>query len=372
MRNISFKLFVLSILILFLINCQKPDGFIIKGYLTNADGKKVYITQRGGGLSSGSKVELLDSCIVKNGKFQFHGNLDEPNYYSVLVENTKGWKHFILDCNSMLTIDGNADSIWKATISGSADNKLLDSLKIELTSLYKTNKEIWDSIRVARKQKDEIRIKELYAERALLDKEILNHRINFIRKHPDSFESLIQLSIIYDDGRNEENTIELFDIISDKLKQHSVGKEIHYQLFELKDFLSQPVSFTQPDTTGELISTDSFKGNYLLIEFWASWCGPCRAENPNLKEAYNKFNKKGFEIIAVSLDTKKQNWINAIREDNLNWIHVSDLKGWKNEIAQKYVITSVPSNLLLDKDGNIIAKDLKGEKLYKKITELYE
>lgn len=372
MRNISFKLFVLSGLILFLINCQKPAGYLIQGYLTNAEGKKVYITKRGGGLSSGSKIELLDSCFIKNGKFQFHGIIDEPNYYSVLVENTRGWKHFILDYNSKLTIDGNADSIWKAKVSGSMDNKLLDSLKFELNGLYKANKEIWASIRSARKQEDTIRVNELYAKRNLLNKEILNHRINFIRKHPDSFESLIQLSIVNDEEKNKENTIEMFDIISDKLKQHSIGKEIHYQLFELNDFLTLPVSFTQPDTIGQLISTESFKGNYLLVEFWASWCGPCRAENPNLKEVYNKYNKKGFEIIAVSLDTKKQNWINAIREDDLNWIHVSDLKGWKNEIAQKYVITSVPSNLLLDIDGNIIAKDLRGEKLYKKITELYE
>ena len=131
------------------------------------------------------------------------------------------------------------------------------------------------------------------------------------------------------------------------------------------------ISFSQKDTSGIEISLSSFKGKYLLIDFWASWCGPCRAENPNIKNAYQKYKSKGFEVLGVSLDNDKSAWTKAIINDSLTWTNVSDLKGWKNNIGQKYVVSAVPANYLLNKDGKIIAKDLRGEKLIKKLIEIF-
>jgi thiol-disulfide isomerase/thioredoxin len=112
-------------------------------------------------------------------------------------------------------------------------------------------------------------------------------------------------------------------------------------------------------------------GKYVLIDFWASWCGPCRAENPNLVKVYNDFKDKGFDIFGVSLDTDRKSWLKAIKDDNLTWHHVSDLKGWENSAAQVYGVRAIPANVLLDKDGYIIGKNLRGEDLRKKLEAVF-
>jgi len=120
---------------------------------------------------------------------------------------------------------------------------------------------------------------------------------------------------------------------------------------------------------GLTTSLSDFRGKYVLLDFWGSWCGPCRAENPDIIKAYKTYKEKNFEIISVSLDTKKQDWLDAIQKDGLPWLHVSDLKGWKNEVALMYGINAVPQMFLLDPNGVIIAKDLGGEDLAKKLEE---
>ncbi|MOA09274.1 Thiol-disulfide oxidoreductase ResA [compost metagenome] len=127
--------------------------------------------------------------------------------------------------------------------------------------------------------------------------------------------------------------------------------------------------FTQIDSLGNSIKLSDFKGKYVLIDFWASWCGPCRAENPNVVKVYEKFKDKNFTILGISLDQKKGAWLKAINDDKLVWTQVSDLKSWENEVAKLYDIRSIPANLLLDKNGKIIAKNLRGEKLAEVLTQ---
>jgi thiol-disulfide isomerase/thioredoxin len=129
------------------------------------------------------------------------------------------------------------------------------------------------------------------------------------------------------------------------------------------------MEFTQNDTLGNPVSLSSFKGKYVLVDFWASWCGPCRAENPNVVKTYQKFQNKNFTILSVSLDRpgQKERWLKAIHDDGLTWTHVSDLKFWDNAVAKQYGIRAIPQNLLLDPSGKIIAKNLRGEELAEKL-----
>ncbi|MBV7533985.1 TlpA family protein disulfide reductase [Chitinophaga sp. sic0106] len=131
------------------------------------------------------------------------------------------------------------------------------------------------------------------------------------------------------------------------------------------------MNFTQADTKGNPVQLSDYKGKYVLVDFWASWCGPCRAENPNVLENFEKYHPKGLEILGVSLDNSKDAWIKAIKDDGLTWAHVSDLKGWKNEVAKAYNIRAVPSNFLIDKEGKIVAVNLRGDELTQKLEEIF-
>lgn len=133
---------------------------------------------------------------------------------------------------------------------------------------------------------------------------------------------------------------------------------------------STAMNFTQADTLGKNISLADFRGKYVLVDFWASWCGPCRRENPNVVATYNKYKDKNFTVLGVSLDEERDSWLRAIKKDSLSWTQVSDLKGWENAVAQQYHITAIPRNLLIGPDGKILAKDLRGEDLQMKLREL--
>jgi len=166
----------------------------------------------------------------------------------------------------------------------------------------------------------------------------------------------------------------VFNSLSETIRSTKIGTDYAADISKMKKTAIGAVApdFTQADTSGKAISLHDFKGKYVLIDFWASWCGPCRAENPNVVKANTQFQSKGFEILGVSLDgpAQKANWIKAINDDHLTWTEVSDLKGWKNEAAELYSVKGIPQNFLVDPDGKIVAKNLSGDDLEKKLAEL--
>lgn len=197
---------------------------------------------------------------------------------------------------------------------------------------------------------------------------------SFISEHPDSYISLLILNELV----NSDSGIEISDItrlyknISEPLKQTDLGKFLENRIFTVSHTAIGAVApdFTQNDPTGKPVKLSDFRGKYLLVDFWASWCGPCRQENPTVVKAYARFKNKNFEILGVSLDNPnaKTSWLNAIEKDKLTWTQVSDLQGWKNQAAVLYGVESIPQNFLIDPKGVIIAKNLRGEELIDALT----
>ncbi|GHV08233.1 hypothetical protein FACS1894160_2190 [Bacteroidia bacterium] len=187
----------------------------------------------------------------------------------------------------------------------------------------------------------------------------------FIKKHPNSYISLVALSQLSGENLKQNEIEALFSKLSDDVKNTNWGKSLATSFNKTRATAVGSVApdFTQNDPSGKPIKLSSFRGKYVLIDFWASWCGPCRRENPNVVQTYQKYKNKNFEILGVSLDNDKNAWLSAIEKDNLTWLHVSDLRGWKSAAAQLYSVESIPQNFLLDPKGVIIEKNLRGKQL---------
>ncbi len=196
---------------------------------------------------------------------------------------------------------------------------------------------------------------------------------DFVKKYPTSYVDPIAIIRIMQTSDNVSAADNLYKIMSKEVKETNLAKYVDQQLAiaKINPIGSQIADFSETDTAGNKVKISSFRGKYVLIDFWASWCRPCRMENPNVVAAYNKYHQKNFTILGVSLDQAKAAWINAINMDGLTWTHISDLKGWNNEVAEKFKITSIPQNILIDPNGIIIAKNLRGEALNQKLDQLF-
>lgn len=197
---------------------------------------------------------------------------------------------------------------------------------------------------------------------------------NFVNEHPDSPVSLIAFSQLLQLDFDLKDVDPVYNKISEQVKNSETGRQIdaHYQAIKKTAIGAKAPEFSQNDPEGKPVKLSDFQGKYLLLDFWASWCGPCRKENPNVVKAYNEFKGKNFEILGISLDNPnaKSSWLGAIEKDKLTWPQVSDLQGWKNDVAVLYGVQSIPQNFLLDPNGVIIAKNLRGEELMAKLAEI--
>ena len=310
----------------------------------------------------------------------FSGNVIEPTRATLQLKSlqpdmpdeefaSQDRKDFFLE-NVVITVKGDT-AVKTANIKGGKTQT--DFLLLEATlkplgdKIPPLNKQFTQLM----KQKDEKGADSLRPQLTAIRMEMGKAEDDFIRKYNNSF---VSADLLRDRAYliELENFEPLFNTLSANLKNSVIGKKLQERLgLAKKTNVGRPaMDFTQQATEDKPFTLSSLKGKYVLIDFWASWCGPCREENPHVLKAYNAFRGKNFEIIGVSLDQQKQPWLNAIKDDGLSWLHVSDLKGWKNEVALMYGINAVPQSFLLDPNGVIIARDLSGKELTKKLEEL--
>jgi len=199
---------------------------------------------------------------------------------------------------------------------------------------------------------------------------------SFVSKHTDSYVSLLALNELMrlGSGIDQSGFANLYENLSDQVKKTDLGEALGTRILSLEHTAIGSVApdFTQNDPEGKPVKLSNFRGKYVLIDFWASWCGPCRKENPSVVKAYAQFKDKNFEILGVSLDNPnaKTAWLKAIENDKLTWTQVSDLQGWKNQAARLYGVESIPQNFLIDPEGVIIAKNLRGEELIRTLSSI--
>lgn len=322
-----------------------------------------------------------DQTKLINGKFSFSREITEPTWAILVVvyaSSDTGKKSTVERLPiyiepGVMTINAK-DSLKFAKISGSKSQKIYEKYLKQRVPFEIKRKILSDHLKTLNKEKDEAEINKTREQMATLQTEIEQKLlVDYLTNNPKSPIAPYVLWYYFSSKMDVEKAEPLFQGLDSKIQLGEYGVAFKKQMDAIKntEVGSMAKDFTQNDTLDIPVSLSSFKGKYVLLDFWASWCVPCRAENPNVVKNFNKYKDKNFTVLSVSLDQpgKKQAWLDAIHKDGLTWTHVSDLKFWNNDVAKLYGIKTVPMNFLIDPTGKIIAKNIRGEELDKKLAE---
>jgi len=364
MRNF----FVILVLAISIVSCKMAkEEYSINGSIEGVDTGKVYLQK----LLDG-KPETVDSANVVAGKFTLKGKLPIPDLRILRLGDRDYFAQFFLE-NADIVVSAKKDSLRNTKIKGSETQDVFQIYLNEINKLQKEVKTLHEKYQAALKvnntnEADKAKIDY----QALLDNSLVFVK-NFVKEHP---KSIVSAYIAVQQLAPQIDEVELEAIVNKFPNEISSSEYVVELKKELADKKKTGIGtmapdFTMNDPDGKPIQLSTFKGQIVLLDFWASWCMPCRQENPSVVQLYQKYHPKGFEIIGISLDRGKDKWIKAIQDDKLTWPQVSDLKFWQNAVARAYAVTNIPQSFLIDKDGKIIAKGLRGDELSKKIAELF-
>jgi peroxiredoxin len=358
--------------------CSTNSGngeFELRGHFDNTRGETIYLEK----LSSTQPV-IVDSVVLdEKGNFDFTGYRPRIGFYRI-KESQQNFAMLVLDSNDKVTVTGNLRDLGNTyKVTGSPEtqlfieyNEIAKKRDLKLDSLNKAFQQLLETRKVDARKMDSLS-KQFEAPYNVIVEEANREVVDKISKNSDMYASIMAIQALEPDKYpdvyksldkglskkypNDKN-IRMFHEVVAKMLSSTVGQE------------APEINLPSPD--GKEIALSSLRGKVVLIDFWASWCGPCRKEMPNVVMAYQKYKDKGFEIYGVSLDQDKSRWVEAIQKDGITWPQVSDLKHWSSEAAKLYNVQGIPYTVLLDKDGKIIAKNLRGEALDKKLAEILQ
>lgn len=370
------KLLFIAGILLFTVSCNqlKDNEFLIKGKINGiADGKKVFVE-----LPTETGSTFKDTGVVNKGTFELKGTVEGMELAFIRVEEQEFNLPIILENGEIKAII-NKDTIEKSSVIGTKNNdifqKFNDDTKAISDKVTKFQKDNSQKMMIAQRSKDTVTINALKKQYIAYQEEMNLFSKKFIKENPNAYLSVLLLENFLMRKYLETSEITaLYDKLADDVKKTKSGERIKTSLNAIKTVvIGKPAPmFSGPSPDGKTVSLKEVMGKVTIIDFWASWCAPCRAENPNVVALYNEFHSKGLNIIGVSLDKDAAKWKEAIAKDGLIWSHVSNLKFWEDPIAKQYNIQSIPATYILDAKGVIVAKDLRGEALKAKVKELLD
>ncbi len=344
---------------------QKEKPFTLTGEIRDYESEWVHLMKREQG-----QFITLDSTMAEEGQFAFNGTLELPMLAYLKLEGVQRHVSFFLEPGeTAISID--TDDPANPVVKGSESHQIYQAFLDESKLFDSKMSDVYAAYVEAQKADKKQLMEELEEQFNNLEQERKDYIVRYIKTHSGSVvAAFIALRNLYQLELDELEEIRAG--IDPAIAASSYVFDLNQRIDRLRNVQAgkKAPDFIMNDTLGNPVALSSLFGNYLFVDFWASWCGPCRAANPNKVAAFKKFHENGLDYIGVSLDTDRERWIKAIHDDGLTWNHVSDLAGWGSEAAGLYAVNSIPSNVLLDPDGIIIARNLKGDDLHKKLEEV--